>query len=77
MVLKMKSCPRCNGDIAIDKDIYGWYEKCIQCGYLGFLENMLVNRPFRTEQVRDSTVCFDESVIWGDDGQGELALALS
>jgi hypothetical protein len=30
---KMKSCPRCSGDVIVDRDIYGWYEWCFQCGY--------------------------------------------
>jgi len=30
---KFKSCPRCDGDMFIDRDLYGWYEQCIQCGY--------------------------------------------
>ena len=33
-MLKLKSCPRCGGDMRIDRDQYGWYEECIQCGYL-------------------------------------------
>jgi len=34
MVLwKFKSCPRCDGDIFIDRDPYGWYEQCLQYGY--------------------------------------------
>lgn len=32
--LKLKGCPRCGGDIGVDKDQHGWYESCIQCGYL-------------------------------------------
>ncbi len=32
--LKIGSCPRCsNGEIFIDRDLYGWYECCLQCGY--------------------------------------------
>jgi hypothetical protein len=32
--LKIGSCPRCNnGEVFIDRDIYGWYECCLQCGY--------------------------------------------
>ena len=27
-----KKCPRCGGNIFIDKDIHGWYEQCLQCG---------------------------------------------
>jgi len=30
---KFKSCPRCGGDVFIDKDQYGWYEQCLQCAY--------------------------------------------
>ncbi len=29
-----RGCPRCRGDLYLDKDIYGWYRKCLQCGYL-------------------------------------------
>jgi hypothetical protein len=28
---ELKKCPRCGGDMFIDRDIYGWYEKCLQC----------------------------------------------
>lgn len=32
---KFKSCPRCGGDMFIDRDLegYGWYEQCLQCSY--------------------------------------------
>jgi hypothetical protein len=34
-VLRLKSCPRCKkGDIGLDRDHHGWYEYCIQCGYV-------------------------------------------
>jgi hypothetical protein len=34
-VLRQKSCPRCKtGNVSIDRDQYGWYEYCIQCGYV-------------------------------------------
>ena len=29
----LKKCPRCGGNMFVDRDIYGWYEKCLQCGY--------------------------------------------
>ncbi len=28
-----KSCPRCRGDIFLDEDVGGRFEKCLQCGY--------------------------------------------
>lgn len=30
---KLKSCPRCDGDMFIDRDLYDCHEQCIQCGY--------------------------------------------
>ncbi len=30
---KLKSCPRCGGDMLIDKDLNFWYEQCLQCSY--------------------------------------------
>jgi hypothetical protein len=34
-VLRLKSCPRCKtGDVGVDRDQHGWYEYCIQCGYV-------------------------------------------
>ena len=30
---KLKTCPRCQGDLFIDKGIGGWYEQCLQCGF--------------------------------------------
>ena len=34
---KLKSCPRCDGDMFIDRGLYGWSEHCLQCGYTGDL----------------------------------------
>lgn len=32
-MLKLNGCRRCGGDLAIEKDFFGWYEECVQCGY--------------------------------------------
>lgn len=32
-MLKLKSCPRCKGDVNVDRDWYGDYESCLQCGW--------------------------------------------
>ena len=39
---KTKSCPRCGGDIFIDKDMDGWYGQCIQCGYRSELKPIVI-----------------------------------
>ena len=33
----LKGCPRCNGDTFIDRDLDGWYESCLMCGYSGIV----------------------------------------
>ncbi len=30
--IKMKSCQRCGGDLSLERDQYGAYVACIQCG---------------------------------------------
>ena len=29
----IKGCPRCHGELHDDRDGYGYYINCIQCGY--------------------------------------------
>jgi len=38
---RLKGCPKCKGDMFLDKDIDGWYERCLQCGYNQDLEPMV------------------------------------
>jgi len=41
----LKSCPRCGGDLFIDRDADGWFEQCLQCSYrreLVELKNRLI-----------------------------------
>jgi len=33
MMWKLKGCPKCGGDVFLEKDPSGWYERCLQCGY--------------------------------------------
>jgi len=41
MMWRLKSCPKCQGDLFIDWDANGWYAQCLQCGYLSDLDSML------------------------------------
>jgi len=29
-----RRCPKCGGNLYIDKDYHGWYEECLQCAYM-------------------------------------------
>jgi len=37
---KLHGCPRCGGDMFLQKDEYGWCEQCLQCSYSHQLESM-------------------------------------
>ena len=39
---KTKGCPRCGGDMFLDRDLDFWYEQCLQCSYR--VELKLMNR---------------------------------
>ena len=40
---KLKSCPRCGGDLLLDKDLLnGWYEQCLQCSFNRDLPDLTV-----------------------------------
>ena len=32
-MMKLHACKKCQGALILDKDEFGWYEECIQCGY--------------------------------------------
>ena len=40
-VWKLKSCPRCNGDLFIQRETDGWYEECLLCGYQRDVSNVV------------------------------------
>lgn len=34
-IARFKACPKCQkGDVALNRDFFGWYVQCLQCGYL-------------------------------------------
>ena len=37
---KFKGCPRCRGDMFLERDQSAWYEKCLQCSYQHELRSM-------------------------------------
>ena len=41
----LKECPRCRGDLYLNKDTYVWYRKCLQCGYLEDSADFFVPDP--------------------------------
>lgn len=35
-MILLKACPRCRGDVVLDRDEYGRYTSCLACGYVGY-----------------------------------------
>ena len=48
---RLKSCPRCHGDVLDDRDEYGWYELCLQCGHMRYMSGSESARPAAIEKV--------------------------
>jgi hypothetical protein len=36
-------CPKCGGRTFFDKDLYGWYEKCLYCGWTHDLPGIVLS----------------------------------
>lgn len=53
---KLKRCPRCGGDIFLDKDQYTWYMQCLQCGYLRDLDNIAEFKEQPAEREKEPTL---------------------
>ena len=58
----LKGCPRCSGDTFIDRDVDGWYESCLMCGYSGVVPR--VSRAGR-EAERQPVVAPDTPSVSG------------
>ena len=46
-----KRCPRCRGNVYLDKDKFGWYEECLQCGYNRDLQAIVDARKRESEAI--------------------------
>ena len=46
-----KRCPRCGGNVYLDKDKFGWYEECLQCGYNRDLQAIVDARKRESEAI--------------------------
>jgi hypothetical protein len=54
-ILSLNGCPRCQGDIVLgNEDQYGWYEQCLQCGYIHDLQTIVQVEP-QSVQIRKKT----------------------
>ena len=47
---RFKGCPKCGGDLFVDYDMNGWYEECLQCGYLHDLKTIFKVKEQKAEK---------------------------
>lgn len=55
-MMRSKRCPKCIGNLVLDCDFLGWYEQCIQCGHMHYVE-MTVKIPNRQQPKREEMSC--------------------
>ncbi|MBI4306598.1 MAG: hypothetical protein HY678_09810 [Chloroflexi bacterium] len=46
-MLYLKACPRCHGDVKFERDMYGHYLECLQCGFI--ISSKLDEKKVKTE----------------------------
>ena len=55
-MFRLKGCLRCGGDIIFNRDQFGWYEDCIQCGHQSNvdIQNELIEELFENRKRADT-----------------------
>jgi hypothetical protein len=36
-----RKCSKCGGSVYLDSDQFGWYEECLQCGFISDLQKIV------------------------------------
>jgi Zn ribbon nucleic-acid-binding protein len=44
-------CPKCRGNLYLDRDYNGWYEECLQCGFIKDLAVVYEHKKQTPEKV--------------------------
>ena len=55
-IWKLKGCPRCGGDIFLERDEDRWYEQCLQCSYVHELKDIAEFYEQSGERAKESTL---------------------
>jgi hypothetical protein len=53
-ISRLESCPKCKGRLLLEKDNYGSYQQCLQCGYIHDLETITwIDEPINDPQAEE------------------------
>jgi hypothetical protein len=53
-ILRLRVCPRCGGNLVLDRDLDGYYKNCIQCSFNIAFDLSRSARPSPSERVPGS-----------------------
>ena len=42
--ITQQRCPKCGGNVFVYRDLYGWYEQCLQCSRIWHLDSVVESR---------------------------------
>ncbi|MFA5309678.1 MAG: hypothetical protein WC370_09385 [Dehalococcoidales bacterium] len=48
-------CPKCGGNLYLEKDYNGWYEQCLQCGHIKDLAVVYQHRKVTRQVAQPDT----------------------
>ncbi len=46
-------CPKCGGNLYLDRDYNGWYEQCLQCAYMKDLAVVYQDKKRLEKEVKE------------------------
>ena len=47
-------CPKCGGNLYLDRDYNGWYEQCLQCAYIKDLAVVYQNKMRKEKEAQEA-----------------------
>ena len=55
-MIRFKACPKCAGDLYVNKDVQGNFLNCLQCGYLKDIKEAAetLSKPVTVEEKRSA-----------------------
>ncbi len=53
-LIKGVRCPKCGGNLYLDRDHIGWYEQCLQCSYMKDLAVVYQNKKKEEKETLES-----------------------
>jgi ribosomal protein S27AE len=49
-------CPRCGGNMFLYNDYDGWYEQCLQCSFINYLDVIYQNNKEKVDSPQSSEI---------------------